>query len=193
MMLNPLLELPLHAWQDNIDPALQKQAQDHLEAGGVLYFPYLGFSLLEEEKRFLSPGWSDGKTKSIYLRGTQRSLRGFAGSKTDAVALTMLIERYAASARALTAELFPDYANKFEIANTSFRPLEAAGRAQSWRHDDSRLHTDAFPSRPTHGTRILHIFCNINPDGRPRHGVWANPLLKWQRALCRNCRLSGRG
>jgi hypothetical protein len=37
------------------------------------------------------------------------------------------------------------------------------GRNVSWRKDDSRLHLDAFPSRPTHGERILRVFSNVNP------------------------------
>ena len=51
-------------------------------------------------------------------------------------------------------------------------PAAAApsGRAVSWRKDDSRLHVDAFPSRPNHGERILRVFCNVNPHGEDR--VW---------------------
>jgi hypothetical protein len=33
----------------------------------------------------------------------------------------------------------------------------------SWRKDDSRLHIDAFPSRPCGGERILRVFANVNP------------------------------
>jgi hypothetical protein len=40
----------------------------------------------------------------------------------------------------------------------------------SWRKDDTRLHVDAFPSRPNHGERILRVFCNVNPQGQDR--VW---------------------
>ena len=49
-------------------------------------------------------------------------------------------------------------------ARTSFRPQPAVGRTVSWRKDDSRLHIDAFPSRPNHGARILRVFCNVNPS-----------------------------
>lgn len=38
----------------------------------------------------------------------------------------------------------------------------------SWRKDDSRLHVDAFPSRPNYGERIIRIFTNINPHGEAR-------------------------
>ena len=48
-------------------------------------------------------------------------------------------------------------------ARTSFRPQPAVGRTLSWRKDDSRLHIDAFPSRPNHGERILRVFSNVNP------------------------------
>jgi len=54
-------------------------------------------------------------------------------------------------------------------ARTSFRPQPAVGRNVSWRKDDSRLHIDAFPSRPNHGERILRVFSNLNPT-EPR--VW---------------------
>jgi hypothetical protein len=33
----------------------------------------------------------------------------------------------------------------------------------SWRKDDSRLHIDAFPSRPNGGERILRVFSNVSP------------------------------
>ena len=78
--------------------------------------------------------------------------------------------------RQLLEELLPAYAGRLEMGNTSFRPMEAAGRAQSWRHDDSRLHTDAFPSKPTHGMRILRAFCNVNPAGRPRQWRVGEPF-----------------
>lgn len=167
-MQSPIVEFPLCSWQAPIEPALRQKAQETLESGGVLYFPHLGFDLRDEEKRFLAPVWSDGRAKNIYLRGRERSLRGFAGSEDDALALMALIERYSSAVRHFLDELLPSYAGSGELSNTSFRPVEAAGRAQSWRHDDSRLHTDAFPSKPTHGTRILRVFCNINSEGRPR-------------------------
>jgi hypothetical protein len=36
--------------------------------------------------------------------------------------------------------------------------------------DDSRLHVDAFVSRPNQGLRILRVFSNVNPHAKPR--VW---------------------
>ena len=62
----------------------------------------------------------------------------------------------------------PRYASRLTRGRTSFRPVEIAGRASSWRKDDTRLHVDAFPATPVHGRRILRVFANVNPYGKPR-------------------------
>src|SRR4030095_15398312 len=49
-------------------------------------------------------------------------------------------------------------------------PAEIAGRASSWRKDDTRLHVDAFPASPTQGRRLLRVVSNGNPEGRARAG-----------------------
>jgi len=53
-------------------------------------------------------------------------------------------------------------------ARASFWPAEIAGRVTSWRKDDTRLHVDSFPATPSGGRRILRLFTNVNPEGRPR-------------------------
>ena len=62
----------------------------------------------------------------------------------------------------------PAYRAAIEVGRASFRPVEIAGRASSWRKDDTRLHLDSFPATPVHGKRILRVFTNVNPHGRPR-------------------------
>ena len=86
-------------------------------------------------------------------------------------------------ATALIGALFPRYAPHLKRARTSYRPHGAAGRAVSWRKDDTRLHVDAFPSRPNRGERILRVFCNLNPHGEDR--VWrvGEPFEPMARAL----------
>jgi hypothetical protein len=49
-------------------------------------------------------------------------------------------------------------------------------RKSSYRKDDSRLHTDAFPSSPTQGLRLLRVFTNINPEGKPRQWRVGEPF-----------------
>lgn len=138
-----------------------------IEEGGVLVLPRVNFLLQPDEQRFLSPAWSDGRAKNISFDG--RALKGARGTPADIAGLQAMVARFAASAASLVVSLFPRYAPWVEQARTSFRPAAGTGRPLSWRKDDSRLHVDAFPSRPTHGVRILRVFANINP-AEPR--VW---------------------
>src|SRR5207248_11543487 len=62
------------------------------------------------------------------------------------------------------------YRGRTVRARASFRPVEISGRKTSWRKDDTRLHVDAFPASPVQGRRILRVFSNVNPSGRPR--IW---------------------
>lgn len=152
-----------------------------IEDGGVLVLPHAGFVLNADERRFLAPEWSDGRAKNISMEmrksGVQAPregtpavrLKGARGTAEDLRALTAMVSRFAADAGALVAALFPRYAPYVQQARTSFRPQPAIARSVSWRKDDSRLHIDAFPSRPNHGARILRVFTNVNAS-EPR--VW---------------------
>jgi hypothetical protein len=147
-----------------------------VESGHVLAFPHLPFVLADAERRFLDPRWADGKAKNISLRWPAGELRGAAGEPADLAALKRMIERYADQSEALALRLFPHYRGKLRRGNTSFRPIDVAGRASSWRQDDTRLHVDAFPSNPMQGTRLLRVFCNVNPDGAPRRWRVGEPF-----------------
>ena len=68
----------------------------------------------------------------------------------------------------LTQAMFPEYRGQLTRGRASFRPAEIAGRASSWRKDDTRLHVDSFPASPVQGRRILRVFTNVNPGQRPR-------------------------
>jgi hypothetical protein len=165
--MTAIVSLDITSWQPALTPEPQQTAIRTLEGGGVLVLPHLAFELLTDEGRFLSPQWSDGSAKNISLEGA--ALRGARGAPAELAALSKMIARFAASAADLVTALFPRYAPYVRRARTSFRPQPAVGRALSWRKDDSRLHIDAFPSRPNHGERILRVFCNVNP-GEDR--VW---------------------
>jgi hypothetical protein len=78
------------------------------------------------------------------------------------------VGRFSTSAAALVDRLFPTYHGGIVRARASFRPAEIAGRVTSWRKDDTRLHVDAFPATPSRGRRILRVFTNVNPEGKPR-------------------------
>jgi 3-deoxy-D-manno-oct-2-ulosonic acid (Kdo) hydroxylase len=139
-----------------------------IEDGKVLSFSQLPFVLTEQEQQFLHARWADVEAKNISVRWPSGQLRGAVGNDAEKVALHAMITRYADQAEAFALRLFPHYKGKLKRGNSSFRPVQIAGRATSWRQDDSRLHVDAFPSNPTQGTRLLRVFSNLNPAGEPR-------------------------
>ena len=159
--MTTVVSLDLARWNPLLTPDAQRTAVGTLEGGGILILPHLPFRLDPDESRFLSPRWADGRAKNISYDGA--ALKGAAGSPEDLAALARMIARFAANAAELVSALFPRYAAYVTRARTSFRPQPAVGRAVSWRKDDSRLHIDAFPSRPNHGERILRVFSNVSP------------------------------
>ena len=159
--MTAIVSLELTGWKPALTSEAQQAAIRTLEGGGVLVLPHVAFELQESERHFLSAKWSDGRAKNISFDGVR--LKGARGTPEELAALSAMIARFAASASGLVSALFPRYAAYVRQARTSFRPQPAVGRAVSWRKDDSRLHVDAFPSRPNHGERILRLFCNVNP------------------------------
>ncbi|WP_296657853.1 Kdo hydroxylase family protein [Paraburkholderia sp.] len=143
---------------------------DAVEQGKVLYFPNLAFALDSSERSLLDPAIADPRRKNISLDPNGGALHGVLGEAAVQSAARALIARYQACARTLVDGLFPEYAGKLRVAPTSLRLHRVETRQTSWRKDDSRLHVDAFPSRPNYGERILRVFTNVNPNGVPR--VW---------------------
>ncbi|WP_085314361.1 Kdo hydroxylase family protein [Derxia lacustris] len=169
MSVTPLITFPDTAWVAGSGAPTQG-AEARLEAGAVLVFPQLAFVLRDAERRFLDPRWGDGKAKNISLRSSNAELRGASGSEADRAELRAMVARFRDQATALAERLFPHYVGQLRIGNTSYRPVPVEGRETSWRKDDTRLHVDAFPSNPTGGVRLLRVFTNLNPNGKPR--VW---------------------
>ena len=171
--ITAIREFPDTGWDDH-QPTRGVEAV--VEEGSVLSFPHMPFALVESERRFLDERWADGKAKNISLRWPGGALRGAAGEAADLAALKALITRYADASEALASRLFPHYRGALRRGNTSLRPAQIADRATSWRQDDRRLHIDAFPSNPMQGTRLLRVFCNVNPHGEPRRWRVGEPF-----------------
>jgi hypothetical protein len=161
--------LDITSWQGPFSPEIVAKAANALEAGNLLYAPQLPFELSTSEQRFLSPDCLDGKSKNISFRPQSGALKGTHYQGADRAELLVMLERYYNRASGLLRGLCPDYGERLMPGFTSFRPAEIAGRSTSWRQDDTRLHVDAFPSRPMQGLRILRVFTNANPH-TPR--VW---------------------
>jgi hypothetical protein len=146
---------------------LENLATTKVEDGKVLFFPHLKFNLLAEEEIFLNPNSLDLKVKSVKYNPINQKIWGADGLEENLI-IKNLMQRYNNFAVNLVKSALPFYANNIEIGNASFRPIEAEGRKQSKRHDDTRLHVDAFPSRPMAGKRLLRVFANVNTEGKPR-------------------------
>jgi hypothetical protein len=159
--MSAVFTLDIAGWHPALSDDARERVSRALEEGGVLRLPHVNFALTGSERRFLSSAWSNGRAKNISLDGGR--LKGAAGSPADRAELAAMIARFAAAASDLVIALFPRYAPYVKSARTSYRPQPAVGREVSWRKDDSRLHIDAFPSRPNRGERILRVFTNVNP------------------------------
>lgn len=161
--------LSLARWDATLTTVEQTIATDALEAGCVLFMPELRFELSAAEREFLTPNLV-GKSKNVSFDPGSGAVGGANVAPVKLQDLRGLMDRFARSTRDLLATLFPSYSGGLHQARTSLRPVEVSGRKQSWRKDDTRLHVDSFPSLPSNGQRILRVFSNVNPDGRPR--VW---------------------
>ncbi len=159
-------EIDSTRWQPEIDDAERARVALALEQGLVIELPHLAFSVMDGERALFSPQWLSGKRKNISLEG--REVRGAAGPAEVLQQLATMIGRFAQQASQLVGHLLPRYQPYLRHARTSFRPATVENRPTSWRKDDSRLHVDAFPSRPNRGERILRVFNNANPAGAVR-------------------------
>lgn len=161
--------LDITSWQGPFLSEIVAKAADALETGKLLYAPQLPFELSDAERRFLSPNCLDAKSKNVSFRPDSGALKGTSCQGAERAELLAMLQRYYNLASDLLKALCPGYSAYLRPGFTSFRPAEIAGRTTSWRHDDTRLHVDAFPSRPMQGLRILRVFTNVNPQ-TPR--VW---------------------
>jgi hypothetical protein len=171
-----LFSLPLDTWGGSFMPETRDAAVGALESGRVVHMPALAFAVGAEENGLLDPASSAAGRKNISFDPATSDLGNAALDAVDTARLTALMTRFATLSTRLVQELLPGYAAALEVGRTSFRPIEIAGREYSPRHDDRRLHIDAFPSRPMRGKRILRLFANIAPDGAPRRWQVGEPF-----------------
>jgi hypothetical protein len=165
-----IIEVPSADWSAQNLSIPREQLRAAAECGKVLYFPNLRFAIEGGEQALLDPALADPKRKNISLEANGGALHGVLGDVVTQSAVRALVARYQGNARTLVDGLFPEYSGKLRVAPTSLRPHRVETRQTSWRKDDSRLHVDAFPSRPNYGERILRVFTNVNPHGVAR--VW---------------------
>lgn len=157
-------------WECEANEFLQQKAIRALEEGKVVYLPNLPFRLNQSEQAFLTPNIVDPKSKNISFDIRTESVKGAVCTGAEKQNLSLMMKRYATSSRHLVERLFPNYIPYINQARTSLRTVEIAGRTSSYRKDDTRLHVDSFPATPVKDQRIMRVFTNVNPNGKPR--VW---------------------
>lgn len=133
----------------------------------MIFFPRLAFEIEPREAELFSPAILSSAKNASFDPATGRP----SGTTLDGERLRRLRDlmgRFSDRAAAFARAVLPAYDPHLVRARASFRPAEIAGRTTSWRKDDTRLHVDSFPATPVQGRRILRLFSNVNPAGRPR-------------------------
>jgi hypothetical protein len=153
-----------------------------LEAGDILYFPQTPVPLSAEDTAFLLGQQQTDSSlhKNIAYKPRVDKLSGYDAKTASAEAVEKLhaiMRRYSQSVVAFLTGFLAPYQSKWTLDYASFRPQEEQGRDLPQRRRNDLLHTDAFPTRPTHGARILRFFNNIHPE-RTRDWVVSDPFAE---------------
>ncbi len=151
-----------------------------LEAGEILYFPQSPIPLRPEDLSFLLGQQQTGSTlhKNIAYKPNLDTVSGLDAGKTGAAELqqlTAIMRQYSQAVSSFLTGFLSPYQGRWQLDYASFRPQEEEGRDLPLRRRNDLLHTDAFPTRPTRGARILRFFNNIHP-ARTRDWVVSDPF-----------------
>jgi hypothetical protein len=179
--------MPVHTVQltelSNGRPATSAQARAWcvaLEAGGILYFPQTPVPISDADIQFLlGKQQSTSRVhKNIAYKPDRDLLSGIDRKSTAPQEFDRFLDvmrRYSASVAQFLSTFLAPYQQRWQLDYASFRPLEEEGRDMPMRRRNDLLHTDAFPTRPTRGWRILRFFHNIHPS-RTRDWVVGQPF-----------------
>jgi len=151
--------------------ARSRSCCESLESGQILLFPQLPFALPREDQEFLlAQQWAELRLhKNVSYRPMEDALKGVSANPETTDRLRRIFRNYSAAVIDFVEKLLEPYAGKCTIDFASFRPFAEEQRDLPLHKRNDLLHVDAFPSRPTHGGRILRVFTNLNPQ-EPR--VW---------------------
>jgi 3-deoxy-D-manno-oct-2-ulosonic acid (Kdo) hydroxylase len=142
-----------------------------LEQGEILFFKATPFELPREDVNCLIGVRQSSAVfhKNISYRPREGRVNGLDKGATDERNLAAILGSYSKRVTAFAADFLIPYARGWQLDFASFRSIEERGRDLPLKSRNDLLHTDAFPTRPTNGNRILRVFTNLNPV-EPR--VW---------------------
>ncbi|HWG22256.1 MAG TPA: Kdo hydroxylase family protein [Terracidiphilus sp.] len=168
--------MPLHAIStEALNTAVasgdQKQVREwcaQLEAGGVLYFPQTPVPIPAADLEMLLGQHQSGSRlhKNIAYKPNRDELSGIDAKSSSAEVVEQVhdvMRRYSRSVEGFLGAFLAPYGKRWTLDYASYRPIEEQGRGLPTRRRNDLLHTDAFPTRPTRGWRILRFFHNIHP------------------------------
>ena len=152
-----------------------------LEAGDILYFPETPVPLPPDDISFLLGQQQTDSSlhKNIAFKPNIDKLSGFDAKTASPAAVERLhriMRSYSQSVVAFLTGFLSPYKANWQLDYASFRPQEEQGRDLPLRRRNDLLHTDAFPTRPTFGARILRFFNNIHPN-RTRDWLVSDPFV----------------
>jgi len=153
--------------RDVQQPARLREYCVRLEAGDILFFAETPISIPSDDLAFLIGHQQVGGAyhKNIAYRPLDRRITGFdAQDAKSADRLRGIMQRYSQDVISFLGSFLQPYQARWKVDYASYRPEEEQGRDLALRKRNDLLHTDAFPTRPTYGDRILRFFNNINPQ-----------------------------
>ena len=149
---------------------------ENLERGNILLLSSTPYHPVPEDADFLRSQrqTETASHKNIAYKPNRKVMTGAnENSSQEAVRLKAILAEYSRGALETLGRLFTPYAASWRVDYASFRPVEEENRNLPLRHRNDLLHLDAFPTRPTHGGRILRAFTNLHPE---RDRVWATSV-----------------
>ena len=137
-----------------------------LEEGRILFFPQTPFVLPPDDLHDLIGvrQTTAAYHKNISYRPRQGQVYGLERGSADRDRLRAIFRDYSRSVTAFAGDFLAPYARGWQLDFASFRSVEERGRDLPLKSRNDLLHTDAFPTRPTNGNRILRVFTNLNPS-----------------------------
>ncbi len=152
---------------DGAGPEQKRAWCAQLEAGDILFFSETPVVLEAGDLAFLlgRQQTSSSLHKNIAYKPTADVLSGLDGSDAaTAERLREIMRGYSEAVTRFLDDFLAPYAGHMRRDYASFRPQEEQNRDLPLRKRNDLLHTDAFPTRPTRGARILRFFNNIHPE-----------------------------
>lgn len=163
---------------DRSEPEYARHLCEQLERGNILVLKQTPFLPPESDAVFLREQRQSARKahKNIAYKPHLQRTSGAETESPEATArLNTILAAYSQGAVDLLGRLLPYYAGTWRVDYASFRPVEEQGRNLPLRHRNDLMHLDAFPTRPTHGGRILRAFTNIHPSKERIWGI-ADPF-----------------